>query len=1537
MVDIRWSEEEKQDVVSLVNQGVRYDTVPLATPAELAYTEQERNRNYALQVAAFGSDNDFMNPYAARERAAAELQADEDDMIAYAAQDVLKNGGTTEQVKQVLSQIPTDYETLKGYGLEKLAADNGMAQSLEDNPENQIASINDLGFNPTEVFTRLNTNMEIMRTFKEQAGGKMIQQPMTDKMLQLSERMIPFVEKWMKESTNPLNTEGSWLTVETRRRQQYVMQQAANALSPEEFYTLCLSINQTLVDKGADAIEQMEFWEDMEQVPGIANDIGNLLDLGTGLSSLVKGVFKATKPGSVLSSAANLKNKLKIRNEVKELTEKVVNNTATDAEKIEQIAATTETAMHPTLEGIQGTAADVKDLVENGIANKALQKDFEHVLSPVRMSQEEAKKAIADYIDDFKQQYFTDNKDAKSLKDYVAFNSTISSRGDLDVVIDIGHGSKGIHPFASEAAAESFAKASKFLPGEYAVVPETNGYFVRLHREVPKTGVTLADWAHTGKPFKSKWLFRKIFGRLPIPDEVHQQDVTMLKALTTKKHVLYQAAEDAMSKLSKEEATALNNVIQKGINDTTWYSDAILKDDLGLSDTAVDAYHAFRDNEDLNYLIQNADIRRSLVGMGLRDMQYDNMHFLGKQIPGLAEENLRGITFKDLETGRTYGFGEMSEAELTKLLKDEDKVLVKLNAAKFLDAEEVDDAIPVQYIIGAREKFQSNAIPAVVLNYLPGGRRVYTKGTAFAKQARTYSVGNKTVLLKPNVLFADLDVAAMKAKAGEINKALKIYRDYKDGRIEKLAASAALNESTAGNQYFKVASIEDLETYFKTKNNPHGVMNWQHNVEVVEDGEELSSVRNMIAQGIKYMDDPETRAINMAFDIVETNGQGFWSRGAPLKTVTGDYTPTVDMYGVIDKTINSSAYLDTMKDYNAWYAREFRKNFADVIDVNDLRMLSDEDLLEFGRIDPERLKASVGNKGLRNKINAARSMQEHWKIVARRPTEYDRRIGTYMKSFANWLGDREIAKYLGVSQRGSSSYEAIANLDPQKFATAAGYNINLGLWNIRQAWLQAMGTVQVALLEPVHGVKAATAYIPIRTAMAAKTPEQLAYIAKKGSTILGITEKEFEGLIDYLKRTGATLTQEMHSAYHTTHALQKLSRSSTVFVAGAENFNCVTATVAAYLKRLSQVGSAGMTDDVLRGINHYADDLYFNMTKASNTALQTSGWTRIFAQFSAYMIRGFEALFNKSFTPTQRARLFLGNLGIYGLEGTLGAGVYNIYKGINAVEDTTGIELSEFNKQGIAEGYLTAMLQGAGIPFSLSEAGIQIGGGFLGNCIDLLSGEDVNLAEMAPAVSALRTLGSTPSWAPAALQEMWMAAVNLVSPTYTKEDFVSAANRIVMNNAPSGLKNGAKALIAYNTGLLINTRGTVLKRNVPASEALWTALGLKSDAQESVDFIYGYMADKNKVISDARDSLSKLWRAWKISSSEEDLQNFVSTRDTLLGDPRQNPYYTDILKAVSNIVRDNVFTTQQEEQLKNIKNIFERQKLQEEPVIKRNL
>ena len=1487
-----------------------------------SFSQDRALREQVLMYQAYGKPFEISEDALIRKEAAEEIKTRREDLLMAAAEEGVKLGTDPKKIQALLSlQSGAEDADLERVALEILAVENSTENALENNEKNRLAGFSDSDI-ALQEFDHIWTQAEIAQKYLNASQEDYNNASVLAKGYSLAaEILVPMYKNLKTKIKDPYNVPFHFLAYNTRKEQLEVFWEAAKTMSPEDFDSFCAFTYRTLLDISDDPTVPVDFFKAVLIKPNWAEDRDAFLDFvigGVGVSKVAKAFKRASKD---VSAAKKTKDTKKIIEETEEAVaiknaEETTKDTAEAVVKAAEQNAKRETRNALVAEGvadagmserlIQNTSdtamlpdADIMvPLGDKTITSAVINEDslatttnklYNSQVSPVAFTEAQRDLWVRSKTDSLKNELKKQGSTANyGLRDTVEIYK--KKNGEYGYRAYIGTGTDNTLPFVSKKGLEECARSMRLLPGEYKAVEDVDGWWMLLDKSVKNEGYMYKEWQGE---FSAGPIKKYFTTRMWTPSIFHAQDVAYETGKAGRAQILLEDSQNIFKKLSKADEKTLDTILAEERQAGVRYDRTKLIDDMGVNEKVADAHAEYFKISDLARTAKNNQARHWLATNGYGDIRVGNDKYLAKQIKGLPESAWSNAVIKDANTGEIFDSTITGEA-WDRLVKEKDYVMVRYFEPI---AEDTDTGTAfVQYMMGPRDSFKVHDLPVDVIGFKPEGSIMYSEHMLYAKQPVTWTSANHKRMFMATG-FADLDMKAIKKQTQELNDALHIYRDYKAGNIDATTAGIRLNESTAGNEYFKVGGLEDFEKYVRTKDNPTGIIqDWKYDFEVLRNGEESKQFGRLRAEGFLSDD----AVLEPTEEMIRLEVSSKWERkNTRLTDFNGGLTPTLNARRTILANINNAVNMDTRRDYVEYYGREFKSMFGDIIKPQYSHM-SDEELL---RTKDALIEPRVGID--RKKYEAAKNMQDHFMLVADSMTDWDKQWAAMVKHYAEVLGDSDFAKNFTSLQRGGRMFEAIENIpEPSKMLKTLGYFSQMGMWNIRQLPMQALGTVNTLLMSPIQGSRMLGKLSPAMAAIAAKDEKQLAKAieALKFHGDMGV--EEAKGLAAYLRKVALDTTEQRLSQYASSFGMEGFKHSNTMFFRWGEKINAVTAAGTAYLEYIAEhpekIGKILSNEDYVKILGRQ-DDLFLNMTKANDSLLQKGALTRAASQYTAFAMRSLEACLGKHFTGAEKAQFLLGNMLLWGYAGLTGMNGYNLYGWMN--ENGVNSEWAEAFRSGIV-GAIARELGMENVDFS--EFGPQLlGEGWTGRLGDIVDDGTIDVLSMIPSTQVFGIAKDLPDTARLTTEVI----KDLVYPTRTDEELTSHIFSIATNNTPAALSRYSQAYLAVKLGKLIDKNGNVVRDNMTFSQALYHALGFKGTERIATEIFWEMDKDFDKRTKEFVKDLKPIWNNYRNTMSDMAAQDFYNTYAMMLSSIDDYQERVSFAKAVHSMQRQNAFGT----------------------------
>jgi len=574
---------------------------------------------------------------------------------------------------------------------------------------------------------------------------------------------------------------------------------------------------------------------------------------------------------------------------------------------------------------------------------------------------------------------------------------------------------------------------------------------------------------------------------------------------------------------------------------------------------------------------------------------------------------------------------------------------------------------------------------------------------------------------------------------------------------------------------------------------------WNPDIETMEDFESF-----LKSYGIE---DPKD--LNYFSDAEDLNDGGFilppWRmsrRSRPLAAYGGGTLETENPLATIDRsltaTLNRRAEAKYMYQAVAGWISAAEKAGL-IVNSKELKGLSDLSKLRKAVLPKDKKLA-----------NALRNERE---VILRRLSQQSEE-GTYFSTLMHNMAemafeaDRKKIKRL---------LDWTSTKEPLAFVRWLAFNTKLGMFNIRQLWLQSSQLLNSAAIvsSTIGATKSARtlAVVPaLRAALVEGIPAKaLEHIAKTQSVVSGIPKDDFINIVEWTRKNGRHIVartfieDNLASGPAVAAGLNKFVDVGQVFFREGELLARLGSVLLSYVERRKLTPNLKLFDEgVTESLIGRQDELFASMTRASSANWQRDVVGSTVLQFTSYNIRMFEQMFSgRILTRKERARLFASHALFYGVGGFIplyySDTIMNKYFGGNENAE----EIYDYVRRGFIDGTLSAV---TGVETDVASSIAPVSGmiSFLENIYE-------------------NPIGAGPSIFMDAAAPIGSFAKNVVvgDIAYAKEDLDRALRTI------SSWNNTKKMIFALKTGEYRSMRtGTLIVDDVNVTEALMLGMGI---------------------------------------------------------------------------------------------------------------
>lgn len=938
-----------------------------------------------------------------------------------------------------------------------------------------------------------------------------------------------------------------------------------------------------------------------------------------------------------------------------------------------------------------------------------------------------------------------------------------------------------------------------------AVKKDGAGYYLQTSFEVPTNIITPGT-----AEFGVKGFGRVFYGSSNMPEWFHREAITGYRKASRMEETLFKEYGSKFRNLSKAEATTLNDLFEEGqkMNNGlgAWINVSERARKGLISDAVAEAYQAFRKVSDLDYIIANENMWNKMNKLGyVSDIDDDVVKVIREgAIKTKGYSNMVIKNGSELITSTTH-----SAQQVDDLIKGSGSVLVEV-------APVSKKGKMLNYTHKILQPSQlSKTLNRRLLPYRAGGRRRYPFGTNFLRIGNTMVINGEKVNAYSTIIGAVQDAKVAKAKAEELNKALRLIRDMESGDTtvaQRLVRNPLKN--------INISNTDDLKRLRDSG------IDWTQDVQVLKRGETMT-----YNNGLRTLFEDPLDFDDAFYDMAIAQGNYYSRRGHILDDLIGNQSRIVDIYDIFDQTIKRASTNNALSNLFEEMGQIFKNKYIDLVDtraIRNPRTLSGVDLLRYSRLKEFNEVGEVMHQQLRE----AKGLQNMFKRLANVPTEGDRYVQSYMNRMANTFVDHKM-----ISDK---TGKWLATKDPAAMARSLMYHTTLGSFNLKQLWAQGTGALTMGLAHPVLFTRAMLATPFVWAGYAARNVAPVFTEIMNGFTRMfgGIGEDTFKNLIRYMDEYGTTMgtyRAPMVDPYRLTRGVgDTLFKISSGPVELGTKYANIVNDVMAFLEN-------GGKD--WKKIAARADDFAMNQTRATMSAYQAGQYapTRTLAQFTQWTHRVLENMtVNKRFTTREKMAIFGGQVMMWGLAGTLFTSPE--YK-LKLNEMVQSVDMPEDVKNVLRDGFFDTTLKEL---FGVS-ANEGIGGGKLTDAVvdslfTLLGDNKLESIELPGAMQF-----------PQRLYSAVITPMKVLGFAFDPEAGAVAAEDLAVSlatdkYAPTGIRNISRAFLMAGTGRLYNTSGDLISDKATEAQAVGRLFGMSTKAEVDYQTMYTVYTDYKKTL-----------------------------------------------------------------------------------------
>lgn len=1056
--------------------------------------------------------------------------------------------------------------------------------------------------------------------------------------------------------------------------------------------------------------------------------------------------------------------------------------------------------------GSNGLGATLKPTLANEVANDYFEKvsaAYRGIYTPDML--QAAKTRYKDYLEKKNKFHVLDIKETDLGLDNFAVKVTIGREDGV--------------PFKDLANAQKFAKpfGGKAEPyGLNAKGDGPEGYVISLERNLSMKGLASATETSKLRSYLFDWFLSP---EITSSDKLNTvlkrglQQIGYVESEIVKQH------NTLLKKVSRADMRGLDQVISKlNIEDSDWYDMSTFKDvykrQTGREATqeVQDAYAStYKLSETARWLDADKILKRTSgerygqfmgTGDGTNFYRMKKLDALGSLPVGKEYPQYFAL---DINTGKV-----LDRATLFKL---NNKERVNLYQIVDVDNAPVIDGKKVLYAVGSLKSSRpvtlSDVVPKISGGYRETGN---VNGFLVSKRVRSDLSGN-ALNLTPNIVFVGRTAKELADAAKDIKTLMKTLGDYKSGAISKSAADDLVKANNGFNP--NIEDIDLFEKYFIKS----GI---DTDVEIVAKEAELPAVGVGQFENYrlgKFTTYEELYAKGrLENDVIHGYGSSKFKQVDSLVSIERDFAKGINY--IAEREYSYKAIEGFLKGAKA------NKAISNLSQIEKLPFIQQIKQAEFVNSKTGDL-FKTERRVIMNRLNETNEFAQAW----------NRR----MIGFGEFIFEKS-GKKIDVIDK--------MNFRPDVALRSLAFDLKMGLYNIDQLIVQGSAALSIMAISPAHGLKAAAAYLPMRIAMINRNPEVLKALYQRSKPFIGMPEKDFFEVVDYMYKSGRFQVNqnisEINSTYDMTRGvIRNIRDSGRMFFNEGDRIGRLMATNVAYRDFRKAYPTLDIaTDSGYRIMDDFitkrADTLTMNMTRASAAPWQ-QGFLALPTQWLGYQAKLMENIFfGTNLTGVERARLGLSQIAFFGA-----AGVPFASMGLNALVDQTS--------EGINKDLYTTLRYGI-LDLTLSNiTGEDTAlGGRLG------TGEGLNqLWQDTMDKNFVEILGGP---AGSIAYDSGVGAIGLVGSIFTKDITV---NQYDLNKVLRNISSWNKATQAYylmQTGEFVNKKGQVLAEGMNPWNALWNTLGIPfQEVEMYYDLKQSLFAEKD-MIAKVTDRVRELTR-----------------------------------------------------------------------------
>lgn len=889
------------------------------------------------------------------------------------------------------------------------------------------------------------------------------------------------------------------------------------------------------------------------------------------------------------------------------------------------------------------------------------------------------------------------------LREYVRDNPSIQ-KNVIDVEIadqgDLGNiyqakvllGKRDGTLFESEKQAEVYFK--RFIGGtnDYRVVQKGQGFQIEILKTVDETRI--ANDIRLGTSQRTPESLANTFGGLArSPDYLlSEQNIAQRSVAVTSAEFLkdvFQEIAAPFQRLPSKELSELQDLMVDNRQAIKYYDNYGQFEDAFFSrfkknptEGQADTYFAYVQINDLDMMVRDLDVYKQKARLGLERITIKDVDqeivFDGKVVDNLPHGSQNPFRVSIIGDD-----GKVSKSIYSKHFTDKDKLLVDtLRGQGYKIIQVADQALEmtgdfVGFVLA--KEFKRDRVGLGNFERKAGGHRVHLY-PFYLKQGRFSGRSGENLYKGDLTLFnfrtskeAEESLGILEEFRKKFNAndpgAMKYLRDTLPG-VDMKAMAAMIKEgridlkipfvvTKRGTRTLDTGAYSSLQNLVDLSKNEHNLSNQVRGRYLGERSEsDLATIRSEEGTVFQVEDAPYL---------------------SPLETLR---MSSANMLSV-----------RVMDDYTVSTRQNFLREFGDILEgTKEEQMSSGIDIL----VNPK-FKPGVDKARQAFATNVSRAYNQFMNT----PSVFDMKLESAKEKILASV----MPKFGPRGQRWVEKRMLNKTTDPGVFLRSVAFDFKLGLYNIKQFFVQANSMVNITAIAGVNGMKGGVMYPLIRTALLTNSKDNLARIGKIAENIGMMPAKDFEESLNLLKKSGwnniggdVAFLDDIASPEIRKGAFRQgvgsvLQWGRTPFQEG-ERMVRLAAWQAAYLERKSLKKGAALSKQDETAILLRAKNLTGNMTRESNAAWQ-KGYPAVITQFFGYQARIAEQFIGKKLTGAEKLRLFTAYSAVYGTPVAMGAvaGVIPVRDIIRDQLYSNGVNPDDTALEPFIDGFASSMIE----------------------------------------------------------------------------------------------------------------------------------------------------------------------------------------------------------------------------------------------------